>query len=73
MIDDLEETMELVEKMKGHLSISAYPTRSFCNSMKYDNNIKLTPKGLLEITDVLYMGDVGGIGCTVSPFKVITN
>ena len=66
MIDDIKEVTELIERMKTELPIPAYPTKSLCNSMKYDNNIKLKSKHLLKITDVLYMGDEGGIGCAIS-------
>jgi len=66
MIDDLKEAMGLVEKMKVQLPISVYPTTKLCNIMKNNSGIKLKLKNVLEITDVLYMNDEGGIGCTIA-------
>ena len=66
MIDDLKEVTELIEKMKAVLPISAYPVKKLCYALKNNNGIKMKPKNLLEITDVINMGSEGGICCAIS-------
>jgi hypothetical protein len=66
MLDIIKEATDLVERMKTGLPIFAYPTKSLRISMSNNKNIKLKSKSLLEIKDVLYMGDEGGIGCVIS-------
>ena len=61
MTDNLKEVTELIKKMKSVLPISAYPTNKICHSLGNDKGIKLKPKHLLKITDVLYKGNEGGI------------
>lgn len=64
MIDDYAEAMELVEKMKAQLPIPARPTKAFIHAMR-QNGVKVKSGQALQIDDVLYMGDEGGIGCAV--------
>ncbi len=64
MIDDYTEAIELVEKMKAQLPITARPTKAFIQTMR-QNRIKVKSGQDLQIDDVLYMGDEGGIGCAV--------
>lgn len=64
MIDDYTQAMELVEKMKAHLPITARPTKAFIHAMR-QKGVKVKPGQALQIDDVLYMGDEGGIGCAV--------
>jgi hypothetical protein len=71
MIDDIDKATDLVEMLTKELPLFAYPTKNLRNSMLNSNNIKLKPKSLLEIKEVLYMGDEGGIGCVI-PFKNAT-
>ena len=66
MIDDLKEVTELIDKIKAVLPISAYPTKKLCSSLKNNNGIKVKPKNLLEIADVINMGNEGGICCEIS-------
>ena len=66
MIDDFKKVTELIEDMKTVLPIPAYPTKKICYSLKNDNGIKLKPKQLLKIKDVMYLGNEGGIGCAIS-------
>jgi hypothetical protein len=69
MIDDYREAMELMDKMKKFLPISAYPSKGFVSLLK-QKNIKLKTNQRLEIVDVHYFGDEGGISCTLKfPFK----
>lgn len=64
MIDNYAEAMELVEKMKTHLPITARPTKAFIRAT-HQNGVKVKSGQDLQIDDVLYMGDEGGIGCTI--------
>jgi hypothetical protein len=64
MIDDYAKANELIQKMKTHLPIPARPTKAFIHSMR-QNGIRIISKQNLQIKDVLYMGDEGGIGCTI--------
>ena len=57
--------MELVENMKAHLPIPARPTKELIQAME-DNENKLALGQELQIDSVLYMGDEGGIGCSIS-------
>ena len=73
MIDDYQETMELMNKMKNCLPIPAYPSKEFVLLLK-QQNIKLKTKQRLEIIDVHYLGDEGGISCVLKfPFKTEEN
>ena len=70
MIDDYQEAMRLVDAMKNCLPIPVYPAKSFIQYLKQEN-IKIKADQRLEITDVQYMGDLGGISCSVKfPFKI---
>jgi len=64
VIDNYAEAMELVEKMKAQLPISARPTKTFIQAMR-QNRVKVKSGQDLQIDDVLYMGDEGGIGCAI--------
>jgi hypothetical protein len=69
MIDDYQEAMKLVDAMKNCLPILVYPAKSFIQYLKQEN-IKIKSDQRLEITDVLYMEDLGGITCSLKlPFK----
>ncbi len=64
MIDNYTEVMALIEKLKAQLPMSAYPTEAVVHSLRQgDPNI--TTKQELQIQDVLYLGDDGGIACVV--------
>ena len=65
MIDNYAEAMELVENMKAHLPILARPTKELIQAME-DTELKLAKGQELQINSVLYMGDEGGIGCSIS-------
>jgi len=73
MIDDYQEAVELMNKMKNSLPIPAYPSREFVSLLK-QKDIKLKTNQRLEIIDVHYLGDEGGISCTLEfPFKTEEN
>jgi hypothetical protein len=73
MIDDEQETMGLVKKMKDCLPIFAYPSKEFVSLLK-KRNIKLKVDQLLEIIDTDYFGDEGGVVCSLKfPFATEEN
>ncbi|ETR64815.1 MAG: hypothetical protein OMM_15306, partial [Candidatus Magnetoglobus multicellularis str. Araruama] len=65
MIDNYEKAMELLEKMKSYLPIPVTPTKDTLNNIR-QNNIKVSKEYKFQIESVLYMGDMGGIGCAIS-------
>ncbi len=68
MIDDGQEAMGLVKKMKDCLPIFAYPSKEFVSLLK-KRNIKLKVDQLVEIIDTGYFGDEGGVVCSLKfPF-----
>jgi hypothetical protein len=62
MIDDYEDTMELIEQMKAHVPISVYPGNAFIRMMR-EKGIRIKSKHQLQIEQVFYAGDDGGIMC----------
>jgi hypothetical protein len=73
MIDDYSEAMELLNMMKNGLPIPAYPSKGLISQLK-QRNIKIKADQRLEIIDVYYCGDVGGISCFLKfPFKIEEN
>jgi hypothetical protein len=68
MIDDYAQAMELVRKMEAHLPMPARPTSTFIRAMR-ERGVKLARDQELQIQDVFYLGDEGGISCNVTPSK----
>jgi hypothetical protein len=66
MIDDIQKTNLLIEKMKSELPIPAYPTKQLCKYAKAQSNIYLNRNHLMEIIDVMYGGEEVGIACNIS-------
>ncbi len=64
MIDDYKQAMELMDMMNEHIPIPARATKAFVFSMR-DKGIKIPTREDVHIDDVLYLGDVGGIGCAL--------
>ncbi len=64
MIDDYENTMELIEEMKAHLAIAVYPGNAFIQMMR-EKGIRMKSKHPLQIEQVFYAGDDGGIMCGI--------
>jgi hypothetical protein len=64
MIDDYQETMELLAKMRNHLPIPAYPSKQLVLSLR-EQKLKIKTSQRLEIVDVHYLGDEGGITCVM--------
>ena len=65
MIDNPEKTKALMEKIKDHLPIQFYTTKRYSISVRNEHKIKVRPNKKLMVSDVIYMGDVGGITCAV--------
>lgn len=64
MIDNYTEVMALIEKMKAQLPMPAYPTEAVVHSLR-QGNPNITTKQELQIQDILYLGDEGGIACAI--------
>ena len=64
MIDNIKEVEALIIKMKEELPIPAHPTKRLLKFMVNSEKLKLA--SLLEIEEIFYMGDEGGIGCAIS-------
>lgn len=63
MIDDRDQAMSLLDKMKAQLPIPARPTSTLERFMK-EKGVTLPRQ--LEIKQVFYAGDEGGISCDVT-------
>jgi hypothetical protein len=65
MIDNEKQEAALLEAMKANLPIPILPTKELQKLIR-ENNISL-PKGHQpQIEEVVYLGDEGGIGCSLS-------
>jgi hypothetical protein len=64
MIDNYAEAMALIEKMKTQLPISVYPTEAVAHSLR-QGGTNITTNQELQVQDVLYLGDEGGIACAI--------
>lgn len=65
-IDNVDEAMKLIEKMKEHLPIVVRPTSALVKMLKRQG-IHVDRYKPLEIHSVLYMGNEAGIACDVTP------
>ena len=68
MIDDLNKTMKLVEKLSAQVPITAYPGTVFLEMMK-SNGEDSEENQQLEIERIIYGGDEGGILCALRPWS----
>jgi hypothetical protein len=64
MIDNYAQAMALIEKMKAHLPITAYAGTVLVQTLR-QGGAKITRQQELQIHDVLYLGDEGGIACAI--------
>jgi len=64
MIDNYDEAMELVHNMEKKLPMNVHPGKVLIQSMR-GHGIKLTSDTELQIEQVHYLGDEGGIGCGI--------
>jgi hypothetical protein len=65
-IDNLPKAMALVEKMKSILPITARPTKDLVNALRKQGS-QIDRYRDVQIKDVYYMGDEGGITCDITP------
>lgn len=68
MIDDKAQVMELMRKMEAQLPIPARPTGAFIRAMR-ERGTKIAHDQELQIKQVFYLGDEGGISCNVTPSR----
>jgi hypothetical protein len=66
LIDNLPKTMALLEKMKLALPITSRPTKDWVNALK-KQGVQMDRSRDVQIKDVHYMGDEGGITCDITP------
>jgi hypothetical protein len=66
MIDNYAQAMALVERMNASVPIPARPTRQVVDLLR-SKGVSLGADPKLEIRDVFYGGDEGGIMCDVTP------
>jgi len=64
MIDNPKQVTTLMQKLKSHLPISAKATNMLIGNLR-TNSINIPSNARIEITDVMYMGDEGGICCAL--------
>jgi hypothetical protein len=71
MIDNPTEVAKLIEKMEAALPILVHPTGNLSRSLKKSHNIIIKPTQIMKIEQIHYMGDGGGISCSLtSAFKM---
>ena len=64
MIDNYAKAMALIENIKSHLPITAYPAQNLLRLIQ-QKKINLSFDQDVLIEDVMYMGDEGGICCNI--------
>ncbi len=64
MIDNPKKVTALMQQLKMHLPIPTKATNALIRNLR-NNSINISPYAHIEITDVMYMGDEGGICCAL--------
>ena len=64
MIDDPTQVTALMQKMKAHLPIPAQATNALVRTLRASAG-NIASKRRMEIEKVMYLGDEGGIGCSL--------
>lgn len=64
MIDNPKQVTTLMQKLKSHLPIPAKATDALIRNLR-TNSINISSNTRIEIMDVMYMGDEGGICCAL--------
>jgi hypothetical protein len=64
MIDNPKQVTTLMQKLKTHLPIPAKATDALIRNLR-NSSINISPNAHIEIADVMYMGDEGGICCAL--------
>jgi hypothetical protein len=65
-VDDVDEAMKLIEKMKKRLPIIIRPSSALVKSLRRQG-VNVDRYKPLEIHSVLYMGNEAGIACDITP------
>ena len=65
-VDNVDEALKLIEKMKKHLPIIVRPNSALVKSLRRQG-INVDCYKPLEIHSVLYMGNEAGIACDITP------
>lgn len=65
-VDNVDEAMELIEKMKEQLPIFVRPTSGLVKSLRRQG-VNVDRYKQLEIHSLLYMGNEAGIACDITP------
>jgi hypothetical protein len=65
-VDNVDEAMKLIEKMKEHLPIIVRPNSALVKMLRRQG-INVDRYKPLEIHSVLYMGNEAGIACDITP------
>ena len=64
MIDDPTQVTALMQKMKAHLPIPAQATNALLRTLRASAG-NIASKRRMQIEEVMYLGDEGGIGCSL--------
>jgi len=64
MIDNPKQVTTLMQKLKSHLPIPAKARDALIRSLR-SSSINISSNTGIEIKDVMYMGDEGGICCAL--------
>jgi len=63
MIDDAKEVQQLLRDIQTQLPIRARSTPELARLLQQQQRMSLRPDEEIQITSVLYLGDMGGIAC----------
>ncbi len=66
VVDNVDEALKLIEKMKKHLPIIVRPNSTLVKSLR-KQGVYVDRYKPLEIHGVLYMGNEAGIACDITP------
>jgi len=68
MIDDPDTVARLMDQLRAHLPIPAFPTKVIVRALR-QQGVRVSVKSALTIHSVLYLGDEAGITCDVTPAR----
>ena len=64
MIDNPKQVEALMRKLKLHLPLPVKTNQALIKQLS-SNNINITPNTYIEVIDLIYTGDEGGICCAL--------
>jgi hypothetical protein len=64
MIDDQQDVYELIEAMNGCLPMRAYATPPLVKALRPER-VDVKVNDVVQIDSILYLGDAGGIACSI--------